>query len=104
MALRYQITGPPGGRIFAIACGLVGLIMTGTRFYERVSTALEELRPALRMDGGDIELIAVSETGVVEVRLLGACCGCPMAEATLVGFIQERLKNRVPQVSQVVHV
>lgn len=69
---------------------------------DRVSLALEELRPALQMDGGDIELIAVSEDGVVTVQLLGACCGCPMAEATLVGFVQERLKTRVPQVTQVV--
>jgi len=78
--------------------------MTRTGLHERVSQALEELRPALRMDGGDIELVAVGEDGVVEVQLLGACCGCPMAEATLVGFVQERLKSRVPQVSQVVRV
>lgn len=78
--------------------------MSEPDLYERVGEALEELRPALRMDGGDIELVAVRDDGIVEVELLGACCGCPMAEATLVGFIQERLKVRVPQVSQVVRV
>ena len=68
----------------------------------QVRDALEELRPALQMDGGDVELVAVSD-GVVTVRLLGACGGCPMATMTLVGFVEERLKQRVPEVRQVVN-
>jgi Fe-S cluster biogenesis protein NfuA len=70
---------------------------------ERVEAALEELRPALRMDGGDVELVGV-DSGVVRVRLLGACGGCPMATMTLVGFVEERLKLRVPEIRQVVSV
>jgi Fe-S cluster biogenesis protein NfuA len=69
---------------------------------QQVRDALEELRPALQMDGGDVELIGVNE-GVVTVRLLGACGGCPMATMTLVGFVEERLKQRVPEVRQVVN-
>jgi Fe-S cluster biogenesis protein NfuA len=68
-----------------------------------VSAALQEVRPALQMDGGDVELVGV-EDGVVQVRLLGACGGCPMATMTLVGFVEERLKQRVPQIRQVVSV
>lgn len=70
---------------------------------QQVQAALEELRPALRMDGGDVELIGFSD-GTVQVRLLGACGGCPMATMTLVGFVEERLKQRVPEVRQVVNV
>ncbi len=70
---------------------------------QQVRAALAELRPALQMDGGDVELIGV-EDGVVRVRLLGACGGCPMATMTLVGFVEERLKQRVPLVQRVVNV
>ncbi|MDD5564746.1 MAG: NifU family protein [Thermoanaerobaculaceae bacterium] len=68
---------------------------------QQVREVLEELRPALQMDGGDVELIGV-DGGVVTVRLLGACGGCPMATMTLVGFVEERLKQRVPEVREVV--
>jgi Fe-S cluster biogenesis protein NfuA len=52
------------------------------------------------MDGGDVELLEVQE-GVVRVRLLGACAGCPMAAMTLVGFVEERLRAAVPEVRRV---
>jgi len=70
---------------------------------QQVREALEELRPALQMDGGDVEFVAF-EDGVVRVRLLGACGGCPMATMTLVGFVQERLQQRVPEVREIVSV
>lgn len=63
----------------------------------------EEVRPALQMDGGDAELINVKD-GVVEVKLQGSCHGCPMAMMTLVGFIEERLKARVPEIKEVVSI
>jgi len=66
----------------------------------KVVRALEELRPALVMDGGDLELVEVEE-GVVRVRLLGACAGCPMAAMTLVGFVEERLRAAIPEVRRV---
>jgi Fe-S cluster biogenesis protein NfuA len=68
-----------------------------------VRAALNEVRPALQMDGGDVELVGISGDEV-QVRLLGACGGCPMATMTLVGFVEERLKQRVPGIRQVVSV
>jgi len=70
---------------------------------QQVRETLEELRPALQMDGGDVEYVGLQD-GVVQVRLLGACGGCPMATMTLVGFVQERLKQRVPEIREVVSV
>jgi len=70
---------------------------------QHVRETLEELRPALQMDGGDVEFVALRD-GVVQVRLLGACGGCPMATMTLVGFVEERLKQRVPDIQQVISV
>lgn len=75
----------------------------GEVLQRQVEDALDEVRPALRMDGGDVELIGI-DAGVVRVRLLGACGGCPMAMMTLVGFVEERLKQRVPEIQQVVNV
>lgn len=75
----------------------------GEVLQRQVEDALEEVRPALRMDGGDVELVGI-DAGVVRVRLLGACGGCPMAMMTLVGFVEERLKQRVPEIQQVVNV
>ena len=70
---------------------------------KEVRSAIEELRPALQMDGGDVEFVGL-DAGVVQVRLTGACGGCPMATMTLTGFVEERLRNRVPEVTQVVRV
>jgi Fe-S cluster biogenesis protein NfuA len=71
---------------------------------EEVRKALEEIRPALQADGGDVELIDVTDDGVVVVKLQGACAGCPMAEMTLKGGIEQRLKQVVPGVKEVVSV
>ena len=68
-----------------------------------VRAALEEVRPALQMDGGDVEFVGI-DGDAVQVRLLGACGGCPMASMTLVGFVEERVKQRVPGVRRVVSV
>ena len=71
---------------------------------ESVETALEEIRPALRADGGDVELVEVSEDGVVKVKLTGACHGCPMGLQTLKMGIETHLKKKVPEVSEVLGV
>ena len=70
---------------------------------EKVEAALAEVRPSLMADGGDVQLIDV-EDGVVTVRLTGACSGCPMASMTLKGGIERVLKERVPEVKEVVAV
>ena len=71
---------------------------------ESVETALEEIRPALRADGGDVELVGVSEDGVVTVKLTGACHGCPHGMQTLKMGIETHLKKTVPEVSEVLGV
>jgi Fe-S cluster biogenesis protein NfuA len=69
---------------------------------ERVKKVLdEEIRPLLRMDGGDIALVEV-DGGVVRVQLRGACVGCPGAQMTLRMGVEKRLKERVPEVESVV--
>jgi Fe-S cluster biogenesis protein NfuA len=65
-----------------------------------VEKVLESIRPHLQADGGDVELVDV-EGGVVKVRLLGACGGCPMATMTLKGGIEAALKERIPAVLRV---
>lgn len=68
---------------------------------EAVERAIEEIRPHLQADGGDIELVEVSEDGVVAVRLLGACQGCPMRQMTLTQGVSRFLKKKVPQIKDV---
>jgi len=68
---------------------------------EEVEKAIEEVRPHLQADGGDIELVEVSEDGVVKVRLVGACQGCPMREMTLTQGVSRFIKRKVPQVKDV---
>ncbi len=62
---------------------------------EEVQSALEEIRPALQADGGDVELIDVEDDGTVLVRLQGACQGCPMSQLTLSNGVERVLRDRV---------
>ena len=71
---------------------------------ERVAEALQTIRPFLQADGGDVELIDVSEDGIVKVRLTGACGGCPMSQMTLSQGIERQLKARIPELKKVVAV
>jgi len=71
---------------------------------ERVQEVLELVRPALQADGGDVELVEVSDDGVVSVRLKGACGSCPMSTMTLKMGIERTLKQRIPEVKEVVQV
>jgi len=71
---------------------------------EKVKEVIEkEISPLLAMDGGSIELVSV-EDGTVKVRLSGACAGCPMSQYTLVNFVEATLKEKVPEVKEVVAV
>ena len=67
---------------------------------EEIAQALEEVRPHLQVDGGDVELVDV-EDGVVKVRLTGACAGCPMSQMTLKWGVDNYLKKKVPSVKSV---
>lgn len=70
---------------------------------EKIEAALAEIRPALLADGGDVQLVDVSE-GVVTVRLTGACGGCPMSTMTLRNGIERVIKEQVPEIKEVVAV
>ena len=68
---------------------------------EKVEAALSKLRAGLQADGGDIELVDVTEDGTVKVRLKGACAGCPMSQMTLTNYVASSLKKEVPEVKKV---
>lgn len=69
---------------------------------EKVAEVLEAIRPSLQQDGGDIELVEVTDDGVVKVQLQGACQGCPMSQITLSQGVERVLKDRVEGVVSVV--
>ena len=74
--------------------------MTEESMQERVKKVLEDVRPALQRDGGDVQFVDVKD-GVVQVKLQGACAGCPMSQMTLAFGIQRVLKERIPEVERV---
>jgi Fe-S cluster biogenesis protein NfuA len=65
---------------------------------EQVQAVIDEIRPSLQADGGDIELVNVTPEGMVQVRLQGACHGCPGAAMTLKMGVERLLKKRIPEV------
>jgi len=67
---------------------------------DRVQKAIQELRPNLQADGGDIELLGV-EKGIVKVKLKGACAGCPMSTMTIQWGVEKFLKKRIPEIVKV---
>jgi Fe-S cluster biogenesis protein NfuA len=71
---------------------------------EKVERALEKVRIHLQADGGDVELVGVDSEGVVKLRLLGACSGCPMASMTLREGIEKALKQEVPEIKEVMAI
>jgi Fe-S cluster biogenesis protein NfuA len=68
---------------------------------EKIEEALKLVRPALRADGGDVELVDVTD-GVVKLKLTGACGGCPMSSLTLRHTVERTLRERVPEIKDVV--
>lgn len=71
---------------------------------EKIEKALDEIRPVLQADGGNVELVDVTKEGVVKVRLTGACGSCPMSTHTLKLGIEQKLKEKVPEVNKVEQV
>ncbi len=71
---------------------------------EKVQEVLELVRPALQADGGDVELVDVTDDGIVSVRLTGACGSCPMSTMTLKMGIERTLMDKLPEVKEVVQV
>lgn len=70
----------------------------------KLEAVLDKIRPAIQADGGDVELVNIREDNVVEVRLTGACNGCPMATITLKAGIERIVKEEIPEVVEVISV
>jgi Fe-S cluster biogenesis protein NfuA len=75
----------------------------GESVRDKVQTVLDNIRPSLRADGGDIELVDVKD-GVVSVKLKGACAGCPMSTMTLKNGIERMLKQELSDIKEVIAV
>ena len=71
---------------------------------ERVEQIIERIRPAVQSDGGDLELVEVTDEGVVRIRLHGACVGCPSSSMTLHMGIERNVREKVPEVTGVEQV
>ena len=76
----------------------------GKTFEDKVKEVIESVRPMLQNDGGDIELVSIEEDNTVKVRLQGACKGCPGAAMTLKMGVERLMKERVPEVKEVIAV
>jgi Fe-S cluster biogenesis protein NfuA len=70
---------------------------------DKVEAVLDQIKPALRADGGDVELVDVTD-GMVKLKLTGACSGCPMSAVTLKMGIERALKQQIPEIKEVVAV
>ncbi len=84
-------------------CGC-GETNTQQTFEQKVKDVIESVRPALQSHGGDIELVATDHDNNVKVRLQGACQGCPGAQMTMRMGVEKILKEKVPEVKQVIAV
>lgn len=67
-----------------------------------VATTLEKVRPYLQADGGDIEVVELSDDNVLKVRLTGACHGCPFSMQTLKAGVEQAIKSDIPEIKEVV--
>jgi len=80
---------------------MFGVIMISK---EKIEEALKLVKPAIQADGGNVELVNIREDNVIEVRLTGACGTCPMATYTLKAGIERVLKEKIPEVKEVISV
>ena len=71
---------------------------------ERVAAIMERIRPAIQADGGDIELVDITDEGVVQVRFHGACVGCPSSSMTLKAGIERNIIAHIPEIKEVIAV
>lgn len=78
--------------------------MSEMNWKEKVKEVLDQVRPALQRDGGDVELIDVADDGIVTVKLQGACAGCPMSQMTLKMGIEQHIKRQIPEVKEVINL
>ncbi|MFP4145203.1 MAG: NifU family protein [Phycisphaeraceae bacterium] len=79
-------------------------IDTPSSVHERVNLVLDRIRPVIQEDGGDVELVEVTDQGVARIRLHGACVGCPSSSMTLHMGIERTLREMIPEVTGVEQV
>ena len=75
--------------------------MATPELQQRIETTLDELRPFLETDGGDIRLVEITQDFVVRIELLGACADCSMINMTLKGGVESALKNAAPELKAI---
>jgi Fe-S cluster biogenesis protein NfuA len=97
--IEYPETGEPGAA-GATEAGVGAAGFDEEALRGRVEEALDTIRPAIAMDGGNVELLDI-EGGVVTLRMMGACGGCPMSTMTLKQGIEQRLREMVPGITRV---
>ncbi|HRN41727.1 MAG: NifU family protein [Flavobacteriales bacterium] len=78
--------------------------MNKQEILEKVNQALEQIRPFLNDDGGDIELVEVTDDLYVKVKLLGACKSCSMSSMTIKGGVEESIKRVIPELKGVITI
>jgi Fe-S cluster biogenesis protein NfuA len=78
--------------------------MTKQELQDKIELALDEIRPFLRSDGGDIELVSIEKAKIVHVKLLGACVGCSVNQMTLKSGVEMTIKKHAPQIEQVISI
>jgi Fe-S cluster biogenesis protein NfuA len=71
---------------------------------DRVQAVIDWLRPIVQADGGDLELVDVSDDGIVQIRFHGACVGCPSSTQTLREGLERNLKQKVPEIREVIPI
>ncbi len=76
--------------------------MAKEELLERVAATLDKVRPYLQADGGDIEVVELTDDNVLKVRLTGACHGCPFSMQTLKAGVEQAIKNDIPEIKEVV--
>ncbi|GMQ59954.1 NifU family protein [Vallitalea sediminicola] len=68
---------------------------------DKVEQVLDQVRPGLQSDGGDVKLVEVTDDGIVRVELQGSCKGCPFSQLTVKNFIEKALKEQIPEIKEV---
>lgn len=79
-------------------------MMTGQELRRTIETALDEIRPFLKSDGGDIELLSIEDDSLVKVQLMGTCVDCTVNQMTLKSGVEMTIKKHAPQIKEVVNV
>lgn len=78
--------------------------MQNAEWKEKAAKMLEQFKPALQRDGGDVELLEITDDGIVKVRLQGACHSCPMSQMTLKMGIEFQMKKEIPEIKEVINI